>query len=158
MDRDVFGVGLCTVVSYQTVMVCTPDMERSLQLLKVKNPLSKQRGAYELSCIAIDDERRKKILELGGAQRLLNMLEVAEVDRTRKEALKSLFALSQSDEVALALYRAGANSVIRSISDSSKDAEVMSYKSRLLKKFQDLRIDPPSYDISSNNEWKDISF
>ncbi|KAF9605364.1 hypothetical protein IFM89_016917 [Coptis chinensis] len=152
------GVGMCTVISYQTVMFFNPDMERSVQLLKLKNPLSKLRGAHELSRIAIDDERRKKILELGSAQGLLNMLEVAEDDRTRKEALKALFALSQSDEVALALYRAGANSVIRSISDSSMDAEVMSYKSCLLKKFQDLRIDPPSHDISSNNEWKDISF
>ncbi|KAF9599492.1 hypothetical protein IFM89_038586 [Coptis chinensis] len=138
-------VGTLSVASYQFVPYMGENvMQQSVQLLKAKDPLFKRMGASRLSRIAIDDGRRMKILELGGAQGLLNMLEVAKDDRTRKEALKALLALSQSNEVALALHQAGANSVIRSISDSSKDAEIMSYKSRLLKKFQDLRIDPPS--------------
>lgn len=37
-----------------------------------------------------------KIVEIGGAQKLLNMLEGAKDDRTLKEALKALAALSQS--------------------------------------------------------------
>ncbi|KAL5987710.1 hypothetical protein ACLOJK_035461 [Asimina triloba] len=43
------------------------------------------------------DERRMKIVEIGGAKELLKMLEVAKDDRTRKEALKALVAISRSD-------------------------------------------------------------
>ena len=35
-----------------------------------------------------------KIVEMGGAQELINMLGAAKDDRTRKEALKALAALS----------------------------------------------------------------
>lgn len=44
------------------------------------------------------DERRMKIVDIGGAQHLLNMLESARDDRTRKEALKALFAISKSGQ------------------------------------------------------------
>jgi len=37
-----------------------------------------------------------KIVETGGAQELINMLGAAKDDRTRKEALKALTALSHS--------------------------------------------------------------
>lgn len=47
------------------------------------------------------DERRKKIVEMGGAQELLNMLSTAKDDRTRKEALHALDALSQSGEIII---------------------------------------------------------
>ena len=39
-----------------------------------------------------------KITEMGGAQGLLNMLNTANDDRTRKAALKALDALSQSGD------------------------------------------------------------
>lgn len=39
-----------------------------------------------------------KIVEIGGTQHLLNMLEAARDDRTRKEALKALFAISKSGQ------------------------------------------------------------
>lgn len=42
------------------------------------------------------DERRMKVVEMGGAQELLNMLEGAKDDKTRKQALKALIALSYS--------------------------------------------------------------
>lgn len=44
----------------------------------------------------IIDERRMKIVEIGGAKDLLNMLGAAKDNRTRKEALKALVALSHS--------------------------------------------------------------
>lgn len=44
----------------------------------------------------IIDERRMKIVEMGGAKELLKMLGAAKDDRTRKEALKALAALSHS--------------------------------------------------------------
>lgn len=44
------------------------------------------------------DERRMKVVEMGGAQELLNMLEGAKDDKTRKQALKALIALSHSGE------------------------------------------------------------
>lgn len=37
-----------------------------------------------------------KIVEIGGAEELLKMLEAAKDDRTRKEALKALSAISKS--------------------------------------------------------------
>lgn len=45
------------------------------------------------------DQRRMKIVELGGVQELLKMLEAAKDDRTRKEAFKALVALSRSGEI-----------------------------------------------------------
>jgi hypothetical protein len=47
------------------------------------------------------DERRMKIVEIGGAQELLIMLEAAKEDRTRKAALKALAALSQSGYIKM---------------------------------------------------------
>jgi hypothetical protein len=44
------------------------------------------------------DGRRMKVVEMGGAQELLNVLEGAKDDKTRKEALKALIALSKSGE------------------------------------------------------------
>lgn len=119
-------------------------MQQSVSLLKVKDPFFKRMGASRLARFAIDDEKRMKIVEMGGVQELVNMLRSAKDDRTRKEALKALSALSQSDEVASALCQAGANSVVRSTTVSSEDAEIMSYKSNLLKKLEDLKCDPPA--------------
>ena len=44
-----------------------------------------------------------KIVELGGAQELLNMLGAAKDDRTRKEALKALAALFPSGYTFISL-------------------------------------------------------
>ncbi|GKU99565.1 hypothetical protein SLEP1_g12395 [Rubroshorea leprosula] len=122
-------------------------MQQSVSLLQVKDPLFKRMGASRLARFAIDDERRMKIVEMGGLQELLNMLAGAKDDRTRKEALKALSALSQSDEVVGALHNAGAISVIRSTLDTSQDAEIEKFKSNLLKRFQDIK-----YDILSEDD------
>ncbi|KAG8501375.1 hypothetical protein CXB51_003475 [Gossypium anomalum] len=119
-------------------------MHQSVSLLHVKDPLFKRMGASRLARFAIDDQRRMKIVEIGGAQELLNMLGSARDERTQKEALKALSALSKSDEAVKALHNAGAISVIKSTPDTFEDAEIGVYKSNLLKRFQDLR-----YDISS---------
>ncbi|XP_015160430.1 uncharacterized protein [Solanum tuberosum] len=47
-----------------------------------------------------------KIVEIGGAQQLLNMLEFARDDRTRKESLKALFAISNQCQMLLNLAEA----------------------------------------------------
>ncbi|CAN4102353.1 unnamed protein product [Withania somnifera] len=119
-------------------------MQQSVSLLQVKDPLFKRMGASRLTRFAIDDEKRMKIVETGGAQQLLNMLESANDDRTRREALKALFAISKSDEATVALHQAGAISIIKSTLESAEDAEIGKYKSNLLSRFQDL-----SYDIRS---------
>lgn len=46
--------------------------------------------------LLVADERRMKVVENDGAQLLIKMLGEAKEDRTRKEALKALAALSQS--------------------------------------------------------------
>ncbi|XP_077246204.1 ARM repeat superfamily protein isoform X2 [Tasmannia lanceolata] len=79
------------------------------------------------------DERRMKIVEIGGAQQLLNMLEDAKDDRTRKEALKALVALSFSDAAVGVLHQAGAIPILNS-TEISQDVEVVNYKSSLLKR------------------------
>nr|XP_025622826.1 uncharacterized protein LOC112715291 isoform X1 [Arachis hypogaea] len=131
-------------------------MQQSVSLLRVRDPLYKRMGASRLTRFAIDvhtkniftsyslkDERRMKILEMGGAKELLNMLSTAKDDRTRKAALEALAALSQSDKVLASLHNAGAISIIRSVPNSLEDAEVEKFKLSLMKRFQDL-------------SWKDV--
>lgn len=80
-----------------------------------------------------------KIVEVGGAEHLLNMIGDTKDDKTRKEALKALVAISLSDEAVGFLQRAGAVSVIRSIPNSSLgDVEIEKYKSSLITRFEDL--------------------
>ncbi|GAV62465.1 hypothetical protein CFOL_v3_05988 [Cephalotus follicularis] len=137
--------GTATVVAYQFFPYMGDNlMQQSVSLLQVKDPLFKRMGASRLVRFAKDDERRMKIVEMGGAQELVNMLRTAKDDRTRKEALKALSALSHSDEAVRALHHAGAISVIKSTSDSSEETEIRKLKSGLLKRFQDLR-----HDVSS---------
>ncbi|KAL6556221.1 hypothetical protein OROGR_005509 [Orobanche gracilis] len=45
-----------------------------------------------------------KIIEIGGAQELVTMLAAAKDDRTRKEALKALIAISKSVMMLSVLY------------------------------------------------------
>ncbi|KAK2636912.1 hypothetical protein Ddye_031704 [Dipteronia dyeriana] len=140
-----FFAGTAAAVGYQFFPYMGDNlMQQSVSLLKVKDPLFKRMGASRLARFATDDERRMKIVEIGGAQELLNMLEAARDDRTRKEALKALAAISRSDKAVGALHNAGALSVIKSTPESLENAEVENYKSSLLKRFQDLRYDSSS--------------
>lgn len=137
--------GTATVVAYQFFPYMGDNLiQQSVSLLQIKDPLFKRMGASRLARFAIDDERRMKIVDMGGAQELLNMLGAAKDDRTRKEALKALAALSLSDGAVDTLHRAGGISVVKSIPDSIEDADVMKYKSSLLKRFEDLRYHTPS--------------
>ncbi|GFP84411.1 hypothetical protein PHJA_000584900 [Phtheirospermum japonicum] len=121
-------------------------MQQSISLLHVKDPLFKRMGASRLARFAIDDTRRMKIVEMGGAQELVSMLASAKDDRTRKAALKALVAISKSDDAVGALHEAGAIPAIMSTPDStdSECNEIEKYKLNLLTRFRDLR-----YDISS---------
>lgn len=137
--------GTATAVAYQFFPYLGDNLlQQSVSLLHVKDPLFKRMGASRLARFAIDDERRMKIVEMGGAQELINMLGAAKDDRTRKEALKALAALSHSEEAVGALHHAGAISVVKSTPDSTECAEIEKYKVNLLKRFQDLRYDIPS--------------
>ncbi|KAG2328837.1 hypothetical protein Bca52824_000017 [Brassica carinata] len=135
-----FFAGTATYVGYQFF----PYMAISLAL-HVKDPLFKRIGASRLS-------RRMKVVELGGAQELLHMLGAAKDDKTRKEALKALAALSKSgtqnasgffnssfaaDEAANFLGSKGALSIVKSTPDSSEDTDISTYKSNILKKLDD---------------------
>ncbi|XP_065050726.1 uncharacterized protein LOC135680612 isoform X2 [Musa acuminata AAA Group] len=90
------------------------------------------------------DERRMKVVEMGGALDLLNMLKTAKDDKTRKQALKTLVALSHSDEAAEALHQADAIAIVSSTPNSVEYDEVETYKSSLLKRFQELKHEIPS--------------
>lgn len=113
-------------------------LQQSISLLHVKDPLFKRMGASRLRRFAIDDERRMKVAEMGGAQDLLIMLEGAIDDKTRKEALKALLSLSQSDAVTEILQQANAAAIVASAPDSSEFDEISSCKARLLKRFRQL--------------------
>ncbi|XP_073130997.1 uncharacterized protein [Henckelia pumila] len=137
--------GTATAVAYQLFPYMGENlMQQSVSLLHVKDPLFKRMGASRLARFAIDDKRRMKIVEMGGAQELVNMLGSAKDDRTRKEALKALVAISKSDEAVGALNEAGAIPVIRSTPDSVEYTEIENYKLNLLTRFRDLRHDIPS--------------
>ncbi|KAK6932941.1 Ribosome biogenesis protein Nop53/GLTSCR2 [Dillenia turbinata] len=134
--------GTATIVAYQFFPYMGDNlMQQSVSLLQVKDPLFKRMGASRLARFAIDDERRMKIVEMGGAQELVNMLGDAKDEKTRKEALKALAALAPSDNAVGALHHAGAVPIVKSTPDSFEDAEFLKYKSTLLKRFQELRYD-----------------
>ncbi|KAG2298157.1 hypothetical protein Bca4012_009360 [Brassica carinata] len=133
-----FFAGTATYVGYQFFPYMGDTLiQQSVSLLHVKDPLFKRIGASRLSRFAIDDERRMKVVELGGAQELLHMLGAAKDDKTRKEALKALAALSKSDEAANFLGSKGALSIVKSTPDSSEDTDISTYKSNILKKLDD---------------------
>lgn len=128
-----------------------------------------------------------KIVEIGGAKYLLNMLESAKDDRTRKEALKALVALSHSgwfvipygnvycnylskncliiftivlnvliysfilplitfqcwnaEQVAGVLHQSGVLPIIISTPNSLEYIDIENYKSKLMKRYEDLKYD-----------------
>ncbi|XP_002520786.2 uncharacterized protein LOC8272090 [Ricinus communis] len=134
--------GTATFIGYQFFPYMGDNLvQQSVSLLQVKDPFFKRTGASRLARFAISDEKRMKVVELGGAQELVHMLEDAKDENTRIAALKALAALSYSDEAVGALHNAGAISVIKSTPDSPEEAEIKNYKSSLLKRFQELRYD-----------------
>ncbi|CAN6904710.1 unnamed protein product [Brassica oleracea var. botrytis] len=151
-----FFAGTATYVGYQFFPYMGDTLiQQSVSLLHVKDPLFKRIGASRLSRFAIDDERRMKVVELGGAQELLHMLGAAKDDKTRKEALKALAALSKSgnmlkakciwiynsscaaDEAANFLGSKGALSIVKSTPDSAEDSDISTFKLNILKKLDD---------------------
>lgn len=114
-------------------------IQQSVALLRVKDPLFKRMGASRLSRIATNDDRRRTIVEMGGVHGLVNMLNTAPDDLTRREAMKALASLSQSDIAVKALHHAGAQSVINSITDSTTDDDMLKYKSKLLRRLHELK-------------------
>ncbi|KAF8684409.1 hypothetical protein HU200_044302 [Digitaria exilis] len=114
-------------------------LQQSISLLRVKDPLFKRMGASRLARFAVDDQRRMKVVEMGGAQELLNVLEGAKDDKTRKEVLKTLVELSKSEEAAGFLDKAGAYAIVSSIPNSPEYAEIETYKTRLLTAFDKLK-------------------
>uniref|UniRef100_A0A804M7W3 Fumarylacetoacetase-like C-terminal domain-containing protein n=1 Tax=Zea mays TaxID=4577 RepID=A0A804M7W3_MAIZE len=90
-------LGTAGLVGYQFFPYMGDNLlQQSISLLRVKDPLFKRMGASRLARFAVDDQRRMKVVEIGGAQELLNVLEGAKDDKTRKETLKALAALSKS--------------------------------------------------------------
>lgn len=116
-------------------------LQQSISLLNVKDPLFKRIGASRLTRFATDDGRRMRVVEMGGAHKLLKVLEDAKDDKTRKEALKALSALSHAVEAVEVLLEAGAIAIINATPNSVEHTEVESYKSKLLERFQELKHD-----------------
>ncbi|PKA64395.1 hypothetical protein AXF42_Ash009617 [Apostasia shenzhenica] len=149
-----FFVVTAVAVGYQFFPYMGDNLlQQSISLLHVKDPLFKRMGASRLRRFAIDglsttvmgtlgdrivqkefNDRRMRVIEMGGAQDLLNMLEGAKDDKTRKEALRTLLALSHCDEAAKVLHQVGAAAIVASTPDSSEFAEVEKFKSSLLKR------------------------
>nr|XP_018686348.1 PREDICTED: plant cysteine oxidase 2 isoform X1 [Musa acuminata subsp. malaccensis] len=145
-----FFIGTAALVAFEFFPYMGETLlQQSISLLHVKDPLFKRMGASRLALYAVDDERRMKVVEMGGALDLLNMLKTAKDDKTRKQALKTLVALSHSDEAAEALHQADAIAIVSSTPNSVEYAEVETYKSSLLKRFQELKHEIPS-EISLN--------
>ncbi|KAJ9553308.1 hypothetical protein OSB04_017353 [Centaurea solstitialis] len=119
-------------------------IQQSVSLLNVKDPLFKRMGASRLARFATDDERRMKIVEMGGVQKLVDMLGAATDDRTRKETLNAIVAIARKDEAVRALQSPRAISVIMATPESSKDAEIERCKGKLLRRLGDLKHDENS--------------
>ncbi|KAL8218068.1 hypothetical protein R6Q57_021441 [Mikania cordata] len=131
--------GTATIVGYNIFPYLGDNLiQQSVSLLDVKDPLFKRMGASRLTRFATDDERRMKIVEMGGAKKLVEMLGAAKDDPTRKEALNAIVAIAHSDEAAGALHNAGAISVIMD-TKSAEDEEIEKYKEKLLKRFRGIK-------------------
>ncbi|XP_047968562.1 uncharacterized protein LOC125212433 [Salvia hispanica] len=140
-----FFAGTATVIGYHLFPYMGENvMQQSVKLLQVKDPLFKRMGASRLARFSIDDKRRMKIVELGGAQLLVDMLAGAKDDRTRRLALKALVAISKSEGAVDAIHKAGAIPVIKGTPDSSEYKEVEEYKTNLLALFEDLNYETSS--------------
>ncbi|XP_066386542.1 uncharacterized protein [Miscanthus floridulus] len=136
----IFFLGTAGLVGYQFFPYMGDNLlEQSISLLRVKDPLFKRMGASRLARFAVDDQRRMKVVEMGGAQELLNVLEGAKDDKTRKETLKALAALSKSEEAAGFLDKAGAYAIVSSTPNSGEYAEIQTYKTSLLTAFDQLK-------------------
>ncbi|KQK13859.1 uncharacterized protein LOC100841601 [Brachypodium distachyon] len=136
----IFFLGTAGLVGWQFFPYMGDNLlQQSISLLHVKDPLFKRMGASRLARFAVDDERRMKVVEMGGAQEILNVLEGAKDDKTRKEALKALVALSKSDKAAGFLDKAGAYAIVSSTPNSPEYAEIEACKTRLLKAFDQLK-------------------
>ncbi|KAG1348257.1 hypothetical protein COCNU_06G020860 [Cocos nucifera] len=115
-------IGTASVVAYQFFPYMGDNLlQQSISLLLVKDPLFKRMGASRLARFAVDDERRMKVVEMGGAQELLNMLEAAKDDKTRKQALKALVALSHSDERRMKVVEMGGAQELLNMLEAAKD-------------------------------------
>ncbi|KAJ9547393.1 hypothetical protein OSB04_019936 [Centaurea solstitialis] len=151
-------IGTATIGGYHIFPYLGDNLiHQSVSLLNVKDPLFKRMGASRLARFATDDlsrksvklflmydpvdldERRMKIVEMGGAQQLVDMLGAATDDKTRKEALNAIIAIARSDEAVGALQSAGAISVIMATPQSTEDAEIEKYKRKLLKRLEALK-------------------
>ncbi|KAK8918390.1 Dynamin-2A [Platanthera zijinensis] len=109
---------------------------------KVRDPDSKRTSSSGLAYFAVGHERRMRVVEMGGAQDLLEMLEGARDDKTRKEALKALLSLSHSDAVAEVLRQSGAAVLVASVPDSLEFHEIGNCKSSLLEQFREPEHNP----------------
>ncbi|CAN6323083.1 unnamed protein product [Urochloa humidicola] len=136
----IFFLGTAGLVGYQFFPYMGDNLlQQSISLLRVKDPLFKRMGASWLGRFAVDDQRRMKVVEMGGAQELLNVLEGAKDDKTRKEVLNTLVVLSKSEEAAGFLDRAGAYAIVSSTPNSPEYAEIETYKTSLLMAFDKLK-------------------
>uniref|UniRef100_A0ACD6A410 Uncharacterized protein n=1 Tax=Avena sativa TaxID=4498 RepID=A0ACD6A410_AVESA len=136
----IFFIGTAGLVGWQFFPYMGDNLlQQSITLLHVKDPLFKRMGASRLARFAIDDERRMKVVEMGGAQGILEVLEGAKDDKTRKEALKALVALSKSDKAAKFLDKAGASAIVTSTPNSPEYDEIETCKTSLLKAFDQLK-------------------
>ncbi|VAH95918.1 uncharacterized protein LOC125550216 [Triticum urartu] len=136
----IFFIGTAGLVGWQFFPYMGDNLlQQSITLLHVKDPLFKRMGASRLARFAVDDERRMKVVEMGGAQEILNVLEGAKDDKTRKEALKALVALAKSDKAAGFLDKAGAYAIVASTPNSPEYAEIEACKTSLLKTFDQLK-------------------
>ncbi|PWA56818.1 ARM repeat superfamily protein [Artemisia annua] len=77
-----------------------------------------------------------KIVEMGGAQKIVDMLSDAKDDAPRKEALNVIILLARVDEAVGELHSTGVVSAIMATPESMEDAEIEKHKRKLLKRFR----------------------
>ncbi|KAG6543206.1 hypothetical protein Mapa_015456 [Marchantia paleacea] len=109
-------------------------VKHSVALLRTHDPYFKRSGASRLTLIATDDDRRLRIVNAGGVTGLVNMLESASDDDTRREAVKALATISQIDAAVEALDATGVQPLLANLAISSLDIEAQQYAASLLEK------------------------
>ncbi|PWA49124.1 ARM repeat superfamily protein [Artemisia annua] len=128
-------------ISSSSCCVCLDDLLGAKQQLKKGARMNLREAKNAENDVTILErpgpyEQRMKIVEMGGAQKIVDMLSDAKDDAPRKEALNAIILLARVDEAVGALHSTGVVSAVMATPESTEDAEIEKHKRKLLKRFR----------------------
>lgn len=133
------AVGVPLLFGTMNVLTSMGDswVRPTIKLLRCTDPFMQRSGAHRLNLMAYNDKRRKFVVDAGAVPFLLQMLEAAPDDKTRKSALEALSNLAQCDAGLEALFAVSeGEAVVLAVVQSSEDAEVQGHARALITRLE----------------------